>query len=69
MKVYDIMSDDKYYVLTEQGDLGLGAVLLEEADQEIMTKNDQSEGKYFSGKGLYPSRFIIYFNFLIKFIQ
>ena len=45
MKVYDIMSDDKYYILTEQGDLGLGAVLLEEADQEIMTKNDQSEGK------------------------
>ena len=37
------MSDNKYYVLTEQGDLGLGAVLLEEEDQEIMTKNDQSE--------------------------
>ena len=37
------MSDNKYYVLTEQGDLCLGAVLLEEADQEIMTKNDQSE--------------------------
>lgn len=37
------MSDNKYYVLTEQGDLGLGAVLLEEADQETMSNADQSE--------------------------
>lgn len=37
------MKDDKYYVLTEQGDLGLGAVLLEEADQETMSNADQSE--------------------------
>lgn len=37
------MSDNKYYVITEQGDLGLGAVLLEEADQETMSNADQSE--------------------------
>lgn len=37
------MSDNKYYVLTEQGDLGLGALLLEEADQETMSNADQSE--------------------------
>lgn len=39
------MSDDKYYVLTEQGDLGLGAVLLEEEDQKIINNNDHSEDK------------------------
>ena len=39
------MSDNKYYVITEQGDLGLGAVLLEEADQETMSNADQSEDK------------------------
>ena len=39
------MSDNKYYVITEQGDLGLGAVRLEEADQETMSDADQSEAE------------------------
>lgn len=37
--------DLQYCSITEQGDLGLGAQILNESDQEIMKKNHEKETK------------------------
>ena len=37
----DNNEEDKYRIITEQGDLGLGAEILGESDQEVIKKKEK----------------------------